>query len=62
MLVGRRRHDSSRALIQGEKLVGLRFAGAHNAVLADPFRIVAGNHVDQADDIQRVLPVDDEKG
>ena len=31
-------------------------------VLTDPFRFIAGNHIDQADEIQRVLPVDDEKG
>jgi hypothetical protein len=38
--------------------------GSHQArdVLADPFGIVAGDHVDEADEIHRVFPVDDEKG
>jgi hypothetical protein len=32
------------------------------SLLADPFRVVAGDHVDEADEIHRVFPVDDEKG
>jgi hypothetical protein len=40
----------------------LKAVAFRNSVLADPLRIIAGYYVDQADDIQGVLPVDDEKG
>ena len=59
-------HDQSRILFRNAEalLPPAEAGGSHQArdVLADPFGIVAGDHVDEADEIHRVFPVDDEKG